>query len=102
MASDEIGLLEVLVSPPSQQLAQPSNETSSHFNSMGSQPTEMQKNDPLFTQIWRLYSKTKERLPNHERMENLTWRMMAMSLRKRRQEEEISLRSGFPDPHRDI
>lgn len=50
-------------------------------------PDEMRKKDPLATQIWRLYSKTKNQLPNQERMENLTWRMMAMSLRKRRQEE---------------
>jgi GATA-binding protein len=50
-------------------------------------PDEMQKKDPLATQIWKLYSKTKNQLPNQERMENLTWRMMAMSLRKRRQEE---------------
>lgn len=50
-------------------------------------PAEMQKKDPLATQIWRLYSKTKKQLPNQERMENLTWRMMAMSLRKRRLEE---------------
>ncbi|KAH8811482.1 hypothetical protein F5884DRAFT_276520 [Xylogone sp. PMI_703] len=52
-------------------------------------PAEMQKKDPLATQIWRLYSKTKMQLPNQERMENLTWRMMAMSLRKRRQEEAL-------------
>ena len=60
-------------------------------------PDEMQKKDPLATQIWKLYSKTKKQLPNQERMENLTWRMMAMSLRKRRQEEAaryVSLR-GF-------
>jgi GATA-binding protein len=50
-------------------------------------PDEMQRKDPLATQIWRLYSKTKKQLPNQERMENLTWRMMAMSLRKRKQEE---------------
>jgi GATA-binding protein len=50
-------------------------------------PDEMQKKDPLATQIWRLYSKTKKQLPNQERMENLTWRMMAMSLRKRKQED---------------
>jgi GATA-binding protein len=50
-------------------------------------PDEMQKKDPLATQIWRLYHRTKKQLPNQERMENLTWRMMAMSLRKRRQEE---------------
>lgn len=46
---------------------------------------EMQKKDPLATQIWKLYSKTKTRLPNQERMENLTWRMMAMSLKRREQ-----------------
>ena len=48
-------------------------------------PEEMQKKDPLGTQIWKLYSKTKTRLPNQERMENLTWRMMAMNLRRREQ-----------------
>ncbi|PQE05016.1 nitrogen regulatory area protein [Rutstroemia sp. NJR-2017a BBW] len=52
---------------------------------------EMQKKDPLATQIWKLYSKTKKQLPNQERLENLTWRMMAMSLRKRKQEEESRL-----------
>lgn len=46
-------------------------------------PEEMQKKDPLGTQIWKLYSRTKTRLPNQERMENLTWRMMAMNLRRR-------------------
>jgi GATA-binding protein len=50
-------------------------------------PDEMQKKDPLATQIWRLYSKTKKQLPNSERMENLTWRMMAMNLRKHREQE---------------
>jgi GATA-binding protein len=50
-------------------------------------PDEMQKKDPLATQIWRLYSKAKKQLPNQERMENLTWRMMAMSLRKRKRED---------------
>lgn len=48
-------------------------------------PDEMQKKDPLGTQIWKLYSKTKTRLPNQERMENLTWRMMAMNLKRRKQ-----------------
>lgn len=50
-------------------------------------PEEMQRKDPLATQIWKLYSKTKKQLPNQERMENLTWRMMAVSLRKHRQEQ---------------
>lgn len=49
-------------------------------------PDELQKQDPLGTQIWKLYSRTKSRLPNQERMENLTWRMMAMNLRRREQQ----------------
>ena len=49
-------------------------------------PDEMQRRDPLATQIWRLYSRTKAQLPNQERMENLTWRMMAMSLKRKERE----------------
>ncbi|KAI1617473.1 GATA-binding protein [Exophiala viscosa] len=50
-------------------------------------PEELQKKDPLGTQIWKLYHRTKSRLPNQERMENLTWRMMAMNLRRREREQ---------------
>lgn len=50
-------------------------------------PVEMQKKDPLGTQIWKLYSKTKTQLPNQERMENLTWRMMAMNLKRKEREQ---------------
>ena len=50
-------------------------------------PDEMQKKDPLGTQIWKLYSKTKSQLPNQERMENLTWRMMAMNLKRKEREQ---------------
>ena len=45
-------------------------------------PEELRRNDPLGTQIWKLYSKAKMQLPNAERMENLTWRMMAMNMRR--------------------
>ncbi len=51
-------------------------------------PEELQKKDPLGTQIWRLYHRTKSRLPNQERMENLTWRMMAMNLRRQKEREQ--------------
>lgn len=68
----------------------------------GDNPDELQRQDPLAAQIWRLYSKTKANLPNQERMENLTWRMMAMSL-KRKEREQLRYvfplsndRSGFP------
>jgi GATA-binding protein len=53
-------------------------------------PEEKQKEDPLATQVWRFFSQTKQMLPNQERMENLTWRMMHLNLRKRRQEEELA------------
>ncbi|KAK2765059.1 hypothetical protein FQN54_008758 [Arachnomyces sp. PD_36] len=48
----------------------------------------MQKKDPLATQIWKMYTRTKSQLPNQQRMENLTWRMMAMSLRRKEREQE--------------
>lgn len=54
-------------------------------------PDEMQKKDPLATQIWKLYTRTKSQLPNQERMENLTWRMMAMSLRRKEREARYVL-----------
>jgi GATA-binding protein len=48
---------------------------------------QMQQDDPLATQIWKFFSRTKQELPHQERMENMTWRMMAVQLRKQRQEE---------------
>jgi GATA-binding protein len=51
-------------------------------------PDELQRQDPLAAQIWRLYTKTKAQLPNQERMENLTWRMMAMSLKRKEREQQ--------------
>lgn len=61
-------------------------------------PEEMQKKDPLGTQIWKLYHKQKGQLPNSERLENLSWRMMSMNLRRKemeRQEYGHSLESGL-------
>lgn len=69
-------------------------------------PEEMQKKDPLGTQIWKLYSRTKTRLPNQERMENLTWRMMAMNLKRLEKEQamyglysslQTSILTSFPE-----
>ncbi|KAJ5595585.1 Nitrogen regulatory protein nrfA [Penicillium hispanicum] len=53
----------------------------------GESPDELQRKDPLAAQIWRLYTRTKSQLPNQERMENLTWRMMAMSLKRKEREQ---------------
>jgi GATA-binding protein len=49
---------------------------------------EMQKDDPLAAQVWKFFAKTKQQLPNQQRLENLTWRMMALSMRKKKQEDE--------------
>lgn len=55
---------------------------------MTQSPEEMQKQDPLATQVWKYFAKTKLALPNQERMENLTWRMMAKPLQARRVQME--------------
>ena len=50
-------------------------------------PDEMQKKDPLASQIWKFYTKTKTQLPQQERMENLSWRLMAMNLKRKEREQ---------------
>ncbi|KAG8528711.1 uncharacterized protein KY384_006398 [Bacidia gigantensis] len=52
-----------------------------------SHPDEMAKEDPLGIQMWKLWSRTKHQLPNQERMDNLTWRMMAMNLKRKEREQ---------------
>ncbi|KAL7916400.1 hypothetical protein GGI35DRAFT_37295 [Trichoderma velutinum] len=49
---------------------------------------KMQSEDPLAAQIWKFFTKTKQQLPNQQRMENLTWRMMALNLRRRQQQQQ--------------
>jgi len=51
-------------------------------------PAELQRQDPLGTQMWKLYHKTKGQLPNSERLENLTWRMMSMNMRRKETERQ--------------
>ncbi|KAI8382315.1 hypothetical protein BD560DRAFT_346607 [Blakeslea trispora] len=53
-----------------------------------SSSTEEEKKDPLASKVWRMYTKAKDSLPNGSRMENLTWRMMAMTLTKKKIAEE--------------
>ncbi|KAI8337268.1 hypothetical protein BC941DRAFT_502720 [Chlamydoabsidia padenii] len=67
------------------------------------------KEDPLSAQVWRLYTKAKDTLPNGARLENLTWRMMAMTLNKKQkasaattgeeeeEEEESDMTDEFVD-----
>jgi GATA-binding protein len=49
---------------------------------------QLQNDDPLAAQVWKFFTKTKQQLPNQHRLENLTWRMMALSMRKQKQEDE--------------
>ena len=50
-------------------------------------PEQLAKDDPLATQVWKMYARTKANLPHAQRMENLTWRMMALALKKRKDDD---------------
>ncbi|KAI0743591.1 hypothetical protein C8Q80DRAFT_1345613 [Daedaleopsis nitida] len=50
-------------------------------------PETMAKEDPLATQVWKMYARQKATLPHAQRMENLTWRMMALALKKKKEDE---------------
>lgn len=54
-------------------------------------PEVLAKEDPLATQVWRMYARNKATLPHAQRMENLTWRMMALALKKKKEDEEIKV-----------
>ncbi|KII92376.1 hypothetical protein PLICRDRAFT_172475 [Plicaturopsis crispa FD-325 SS-3] len=53
-------------------------------------PEQLAKDDPLATQVWKMYARTKATLPHAQRMENLTWRMMALALKKKKEDEELA------------
>ena len=40
-------------------------------------PDEAPKEEPIAAQIWKMYTKQKDALPNGARMENLSWRMVS-------------------------
>lgn len=74
-----------------EQLLQHSAFPMFHDSTMDSdlqRPEDGAKEDPLATQMWKFFRKTKQNLPNQERMENLSWRMMALDLKKQKQQEE--------------
>lgn len=60
------------------------------------------KKDPLATQVWRMYTKAKDNLPNGSRLENLTWRMMAMTLKKKEREAAAAAASAASSPQSDV
>ena len=53
-------------------------------------PEQLAKEDPLATQVWKMYARTKVTLPNAQRMENLTWRMMALTLKKKKEDDHLT------------
>ena len=48
---------------------------------------QMQREDPLALQVWKFYARTRQLLPDQQRMENLTWRMMHGTLLRHRLEQ---------------
>ncbi|PPQ67299.1 hypothetical protein CVT25_005883 [Psilocybe cyanescens] len=53
-------------------------------------PEQLAKDDPLATQVWKMYARTKVTLPHAQRMENITWRMMALALKKKKDEDDVA------------
>lgn len=45
-------------------------------------PEQMAQKDPLATQVWKAYARAKYTMPHASRMENLTWRMMHLTMKK--------------------
>ncbi|CCG81451.1 Nitrogen catabolic enzyme regulatory protein [Taphrina deformans PYCC 5710] len=55
--------------------------------------------DPIAAQMWKMYTKQKDSLPNGARMENLSWRMMAMDLKRKEAEAQRLLHPEAEDEH---
>lgn len=63
---------------------------------------QMARDDPLATQVWRMYARQKATLPHAQRMENITWRMMALALKKKKGEEEARQNSELTNENSDM
>ncbi|PCH43863.1 hypothetical protein WOLCODRAFT_122770 [Wolfiporia cocos MD-104 SS10] len=61
-------------------------------------PEKLAKEDPLATQVWKMYARTKATMPHAQRMENITWRMMALALKKKKEDEDRLSRGEQPLP----
>ena len=59
-------------------------------------PDSVQKPEHLMAEMWRFFSKTKQQLPNQERMANLTWRMMHVELRSPQSKTYVGSSSSHP------
>lgn len=77
----------------------PQGDISTEEGSEEDEASKQAKEDPLAAQVWRLYTKAKDSLPNGKRLENLTWRMMAMTLHKKNKEKEDKEREEHAMDH---
>ncbi|CAK9785453.1 unnamed protein product [Cutaneotrichosporon oleaginosum] len=50
----------------------------------------MAKKDPLAAQVWKAYARAKDSMPHGQRMENLTWRMMHLTMKKKEESERAA------------
>ncbi|PHH66359.1 hypothetical protein CDD81_7414 [Ophiocordyceps australis] len=66
------------------------------FPSLQTASADDEAQRPLAAQVWRFFKTTMHQLPNQQRMENLTWRMMALSIR--RPNQPGSSRPSFQQP----
>ena len=85
-------LLSESLFPPEKNIIHKDNVNKNYSNNdddaISTSSGDSQKKDPLATKVWRMYTKAKDTLPNGARMENLTWRMMAMTLKAKNEEVE--------------
>jgi len=63
---------------------------------------QMARDDPLATQVWKMYARQKATFPHAQRMENITWRMMALALKKKKGEEEARQNSELTNENSDM
>lgn len=63
---------------------------------------QIRSEDPLVIQMWKFFHRTKQSLPNQERMENLSWRLMAMNLRKMQTQQEAEMASRYDKAARSV
>jgi len=59
-------------------------------------PEQLQAQDPLGAQLWKLFSSTKAQLPNSDRFLNITWRMMHMNLKRLESQQPRLVPSSTP------
>ncbi|KAF9305189.1 hypothetical protein BGZ74_011117, partial [Mortierella antarctica] len=84
---------------PNTDYSHPHGDISAEEGSEEDEASKQAKEDPLAAQVWRLYTKAKDSLPNGKRLENLTWRMMAMTLHKKNKEKEDKEREEHAMDH---